>query len=280
MSGFKKTPLPKVSVLMPVRNSEKTIISAVNSILNQSFVHFELIIIDDFSQDNSWKIILHLAKNDKRIRVFRNSNNLQIARTLNKGVGYCKSELIARMDADDESLPDRLQMQYQYMMKHPKVGIAGANISITDQNGHIFSSRSYPTSSSQLKKMVFRYSPFAHPTVMFRKKIFLDCNGFDPNKVPCEDIDLWLKMGRICEFGSIDKTLLKYRISPASNSNFNLFRVEWITFKIRVEAIFKYRYLPSVGDLIYNFVQFLTLWVTPPDIRITIYNFLRSNRLI
>jgi len=279
MIGTREKSIPLVSVLMPVRNSNKTLEQAISSVLNQTLSNFELIVIDDKSEDDSWEIIRKFALLDKRIRAFRNHKNLQIARTLNNGVKLCRSGFIARMDADDWAYPERLSLQYKFLKKNPMVGIVGGNIEISDQNGKVFSTRSYPTSSDKLKKMFFRYSPFAHPVIMFKKRVFESCNGFDPSMVPAEDIDLWLRMSKNCEFGSIDQTLLKYRISSTSNSNFNLYRVERLTFMVRLKAI-KLGYFPSISDIVYNIIQLSTIWITPPVVRVNLYNYLRSRKLI
>jgi len=100
---------PKISVIMSVYNSEKTLKRAVDSILNQIFDDFEFIIIDDCSIDNSWNILKEYEKQDKRVKVFKNEKNLGLAANLNKGLKLAKADIIARMDSDDYSYPNRLK---------------------------------------------------------------------------------------------------------------------------------------------------------------------------
>src|SRR3712207_1463638 len=108
---------PDVTVLMPVFNAEKYIRKSIESILNQTFKSFEFLIIDDGSRDNSAGIVRSYA--DSRIRFIQNDKNLGITATLNKGIELASCELIARMDADDFSYPQRLERQYAYFQKHP-----------------------------------------------------------------------------------------------------------------------------------------------------------------
>jgi len=115
--------MPKVTVLMPVYNAEKYLKEAIGSILGQSFSDFEFLIINDGSTDSSVKIIK--SYDDPRIRFIANEKNLGVIPTLNKGFALAQGEFIARMDADDISLPKRLELQADFMDKHPEAGAIG-----------------------------------------------------------------------------------------------------------------------------------------------------------
>lgn len=271
---------PPVSVIMPAYNVERYVTRAVESILNQTFKDFELIIINDASEDGTPEILKRYQRLDKRIRVVNNEKRLQIAASLNKAVSLAKADIIARMDADDISLPKRLELQYSFLQKNPDVAVLGANIIIVDKDSKPISKRDYPETSEALKKVMFRYSPFAHPVVMFRKKIFLEFGGYNLSMVPCEDIDLWFKIGSKHKFATIPQPILKYTILPDSSSNKNLIPLELLGFEIKIKAIRKYGYKPGVYDIIYNLGEFITLWFMPTNFRVWIYNFLRSNKLI
>ncbi len=191
-----------------------------------------------------------------------------------------KSDFIARMDPDDISYQDRLTIQYEYLQKHSETAVVGSNMKIMNQEGKIVSKREYPTTSVQLKKVMFRYSPFAHPVVMFRKKIFEELGGYDINMVPCEDINLWFQMGTKYEFASIPKELLKYRLIFVSNSHKNLRSLELLGLRIKLKAIWEYGYKPSFYDIFYNILEYMTLFFMPVQLRIQAYDFLRGNNLI
>jgi len=269
-----------MSVVMASYNCEKYVGDAIESILNQTFKDFEFIILDDASRDNTYSVIKTYAKKDKRIRLYKNKKNMQVAHSLNKGVTLAKTDIIVRMDADDVSYPKRLETQYKYLLRHKNVAVVGSNMDIMNKDGKIVSKREYSSSSKELKKISFRYSPFAHPSVVFRKHVFEEFGGYDPAMVPCEDIDLWFKIGSKYEFGNIPKTLLKYRFIISSNSHKGLKKLELLGLKIKLNAIRKYGYKISFDDIIFNIMQYLSLWFMPNRERIYFYDFLRSRKLI
>ncbi len=271
---------PLISVVMPVYNAQKYISDAIESILNQTFKKFELIIVNDSSTDKSLAIIKSFSKKDFRIKIINNHKRLNIARTLNKGIASAKSNFIARMDADDIALPGRLELQYKLINNSKKTAVVGANVVVINRMGNQIAIRAYPNSSKELKKCFFRYSPFAHPVVMFRKNMFEEVGGYNPKYSPTEDLDLWFKLGRKHEFKSIPEPLLKYRIDEKSSSHKAVKDLEILVFNIRINAIIKYGYRPSLYDVIYNLFQFITLWLTPTEYRIKMYNLLRNNNLI
>jgi len=275
---MKKKPL--ISVVMPAYNAQKYINSAIESILNQTFKNFELIIVNDCSTDNTINIVNSFIRKDARVKIINNKKRLNIAASLNKGINKASSNIIARMDADDISLPNRLELQYKLINSSKNISVVGANIIVMDIDENEIAIRNYPDSSEKLKACLFRYSPFAHPVACFRRDIFNSVGGYNPKYSPTEDLDLWFRLGVKYKFGSVKKPLLKYRLYRNSSSNQSLKGLEILVFKIRLYAMTKLGYRPSFFDLVYNLLQFTTLWFTPDIYRARIYNFLRSNNLI
>lgn len=271
---------PLVSVVMPVFNAEKFVGQAIESILNQTLTDFEFIIVNDASTDNSLQIVNSYKKKDNRIRVFNNKKNLHMSKSLNLGIDQTRADFIARMDQDDISVPERLEIQYEFLRSHPNIVIVGNDISLIDVNNAIIGNRTYPTTSDQLKKIMFRYSPFAHPTIMIKKDVYCKIGKYDGAKYPCEDIDFWFRLGRKYEFASIPIPLLKYRVNIVSSSHSNVLGTEIMGFKIKINAIKKYGYKPTVYDIVYNILQFATAWFMSTGSRIRFYNFLRSKKII
>ena len=151
----------KMSVIMPVYNGEKYLKEAIDSILNQTFSDFEFIIVNDCSSDNTEDIIK--SYKDNRIVYLKNEENSGVATTLNRGLDIAKGEYIARMDADDISLPKRFEKQVDFMDKNKNCIICGSN---TELFGAI-SGRTYvPLTDSAIRATVIFSSPFTHPTVM------------------------------------------------------------------------------------------------------------------
>lgn len=271
---------PLVSVILPAYNAEKYISEAIESILSQTLESFELIIIDDCSDDSTSEIVATYSRKDPRIKYLRNDKNLNIGGSLNRGIESAKSDFVARMDADDVSLPNRLKFQYEALANNPNVAVIGANIQVIDERGKIIGDRRYPTSSKSLKRVMFRYSPFAHPVVMFRKKCFEEFGGYDASKSPSEDLDLWFKLGTKYNFMSIPEPLLKYRVFLDSSSNKKLRRVERLTLQLRFNAVKNLGYKISLVDLLYNILQLFSLYLMPIRVRVKAFNFLRNKNLI
>ena len=158
---------------MPAFNAQEYITHAINSILCQTFKQFELIIIDDKSSDNTWKIIKSFTKKDKRIIAIRNKENVKLSKTLNIGIKEAKGTYIARMDADDWSYPDRLEKQLVFMENNPEIGIVGGTMEIVNVKGETISFRKYPLDDQKIRHKIFLYSQFCHPLIMIRKSILM-----------------------------------------------------------------------------------------------------------
>lgn len=205
---------PKITVLMPVFNGEEYVGQAIESILNQSFKDFELIVINDCSSDTSHEKIL--SYNDDRIRYYINDLNLGISKTLNKGIELARGDFIARMDCDDISLSKRLEYQYNIMVKNSQIGVCGTWAEVFgEQNGYI----KHPTKHNEIKARLLFCSSFVHPSVMFRKS-FIDKYHIRYNEdTKVEDLDLWHRCSELTRFYNVPKILLKYRITKNSLSH-------------------------------------------------------------
>ncbi len=162
----------KVTILMPVYNGEKYLKEALESILNQTFTNFEFLIINDASTDNSKNIINSF--NDHRIKLIENKENLGLTKSLNKGISISQSEYIARMDADDISLPKRLGIQVKFMDKHPEIGAVGTWAKIIgDKNKkHI---KTY-SNFEKIKAVSFFKNIIVHPSVRIGRKLINNYN--------------------------------------------------------------------------------------------------------
>lgn len=211
---------PKISVLMPVYNAAKYLREAMDSILNQTFIDFEFIIINDASTDNSKQIIM--SYNDQRIRYFENAHNLGVARSLNKGLKHAKARYIARMDADDISYPQRLSVQYHAVVNDESVALVASSYEMIDELGKYLCAVRGASSSEEIFYNLQFHNCLAHPTVIFNRHIIL--NAFHGYKnCEAEDYDLWLRISKKYKILKIDKVLHQLRISKTSRvSKFNI----------------------------------------------------------
>lgn len=199
---------------MPVYNAEKYLKETIDSILRQTFTDFELLIINDGSSDGSEDIILSCY--DKRIRYKKNPTNLKLIETLNKGIELSSGKYIIRMDADDVSLPQRLQKQVDFMEKHPDVGVCGSWFEIFGKEKKIIK---YPEKDEDIRIMMLYQTPFCHPAVVIRKEILLQHNiRFSPDFIHAEDYEMWVRLMGLTRFANIQEVLLLYRLHESSVS--------------------------------------------------------------
>lgn len=213
--------VPLISVLMPVYNGEKYLAEAIDSILKQTFKNFEFIIINDGSSDNTEDIIL--SYNDPRIVYIKNEKNLRIIKTLNKGIDLAKGKYIARMDADDISMPSRFERQVEVFRQDDAIDIVNCQYLLLNENGKSFrkNKTNILVNSEAIKYISIFQTMIGHPTVMVKAeliKLFKYKDSIDVEHI--EDFELW---NRLFENGShchtINENLLFYRVNPTSINN-------------------------------------------------------------
>lgn len=207
----------RISVILPVYNGALYLREAVDSILNQSFSDFELIIIDDGSKDNSAEIISSYT--DPRIRFYR-QENIGLAATLNRGIGLASGSYIARQDQDDISLPERLARQVEFLQSHPDYGMVGTWATILEGTEPCRRDHRHPANDLQLKFALLFDNPFVHSSVMLRRSIFEEVGSYstDPERQPPEDYELWSRIARHSKVANIPELLHVYREIPQSMS--------------------------------------------------------------
>ena len=248
---------PKISVIMSVYNgmplgphpamrgrtassaySQKSsayLKQAVESILNQTYKNFEFIIVDDASTDNSWQYLKSLK--DKRIKLLKNSKNLGLAKSLNRAIGVASGHYIARMDADDISLPTRFQEQLKFLKRNPNIDLCGAWADLIDEESSIIGEKKYPTSDSEIKKALSWYPPIIHPTFIAKTFVFKSLNGYDPKFEMAEDYELLMRAKRKFKFANVPKKLLLWRLWDKRRSRDSWDKMEKIDLKIKSEAL-------------------------------------------
>ena len=214
-----------ISIIMSTYKEEETLLrESIESILNQTFKDFEFIIILDYPDNNLHKkIIEEYSKIDNRIRFFVNENNLGLTGSLNRGLSLAKGEYIGRMDADDISLPYRLERQLEYIKKNQYDLIGGITQMIDEEGNSIFSIQKVPTDFNKIKKALRYGQCIAHPTWLGRKEVFDYLNGY--RNIPfCEDFDFTLRVVlNGFKISNLNETVLKYRMTKNSISRNNLY---------------------------------------------------------
>ena len=211
---------PAISVVLPVYNAEAYVREAVESILAQSFTDFELIIINDGSTDGSGAILRDLEARDARIVLVERPNGGLVS-ALNDGIEMARADLIARMDADDVSMPERFALQHAHMVQQPDLAVLGSSFHIMDRNGAII--RLYKavslTPAQTARYVEHSGCPVHHPTVMMRRDAALKAGGYRKAFCHAEDYDLWLRMSDLgYAIANLPQPLLNYREHGANVS--------------------------------------------------------------
>jgi len=207
---------PKVSVVMSVYNGEKYLREAIESILNQSFREFEFIIVNDGSTDKTTEIIG--SYNDSRIAIINNEKNIGLTKSLNKGLKIVKGEYVARMDADDISLPERLEKQVKFLDSHKNVGLVGAPPILIDERGNGLRLIKMKTKSEEIKKGLWKGNQFCHGSVMFRKECLEKAGFYREEFKTAQDYDLWLRISEFWNIANLKEPLYNLRIGHHSIS--------------------------------------------------------------
>lgn len=202
---------PKITVLMPVYNADRHLREAMDSILGQTFTDFEFLVIDDGSTDGTAEIVSSYG--DPRIRLVQNEQNLKLAATLNRGLDLARGEYVARMDADDISLPARLAWQAAFLDAHPEVGLCGTGARAFGEASFLMPN---PTGPEEIRAKLLFDSALVHPSVMLRRRL-VDERGLRYPLLPhFEDYALWQSAARAFPLANLPETLLLYRVTPQS----------------------------------------------------------------
>jgi len=216
---------PLVSVVMSVFNGERFLREAVESILNQSFRDFEFVIIDDGSKDASASILGEYERCDPRVRVYHQQNR-GLVESLIRGCALAQGKYIARMDADDVAVRDRLMWQVEFMESNPGVGILGGLVEFIDAAGSRGHPVRYPLRDAEIQQaLLLRRPSFCHPALVLRKEVLVSVGGYRKLFVEAaEDYDLWLRLAEQCELANLGTVILSYRIHPNQLTHLDLDR--------------------------------------------------------
>jgi glycosyltransferase involved in cell wall biosynthesis len=202
---------------MPVYNAAPFLQEAVESILAQTFRDFEFVIVNDGSTDRSGKILKKLAERDSRITIISQPNGGIVA-ALNKGLEHCRGELIARMDADDVSMPERFERQISYLDTHPECVCVGSRVLAIDLYGGVLYTSDHQPDHEWIDRELLKGVGWAvvHPVAMMRKKVLQSVGGYRTQFQWAEDMDLFLRMAEVGQLANLPDVLLQYRQHPDS----------------------------------------------------------------
>lgn len=202
---------PLVSVILPVLNPHPLFFpQAIASMLSQTHNHWELLVVEDPSETSAASML----PSDPRIRYVRNDRRTSFADQLNQGFKLARGEYIARFDADDVCVPDRLEKQLLYLREHSEIDLVGSQLQVIDFENRILGYRVYPLEHAKIIAALRRYSALAHPAVMFRRRSLPWADVYRPSPYPgTEDYELWCRAASFgLRFANHPEALIKYRI--------------------------------------------------------------------
>ncbi len=207
---------PRISVLMAAHNNEQYLSLAIESILDQSFRDFELIIVDDCSGDGSWEVLRRYARRDQRIRIIRNAENMGLSKSLNKGLEVARGKYIARMDDDDVAMPDRFALQLDYLEANRLVLCGGWFRTIGCLRNRTVK---YPVDDEDIRIYMMFQSPFMHPAILMEKKVLQEVGGYSADYPYAEDYKLFARVSQKGRIGNMPAVLHRYRLHRNRVSN-------------------------------------------------------------
>lgn len=213
---------PKVSIILTTYNRSQLLNRSIKSVLNQSFGDWELIVINDFSADNTQDVLDNWQKQDLRIKVINNSENSAasngIYKNLNKGIEISRGKYIARLDDDDEwADKDKLKKQVYFLENNQEYVICGGGVIVTDDNNKELFRYFKNINDSEIRRRALFANPFSHSTVMFLKEAAKKVGYYSPLRY-AEDWDLWLKLGGIGKFYNFPEYFAIYRMTLKNES--------------------------------------------------------------
>jgi glycosyltransferase involved in cell wall biosynthesis len=276
-----KVKQPLVSIVMPVYNAGEFLVEAIKSLQDQTYQNWELIVVDDQSTDGSWQILKRLAQNDKRIKIYRNAKNGGVARTANLALSKIKGSFIARMDADDVSLSERLEKQVEFLQSHSDVVAVGGQCELIDKNSEIIGEKLFPTEAQDIREMMFSKIPLQQPSMMVNLRLLpKNFIWYEDKFDVAEEVELLFKFfqyGKVC---NLPEPVLQYRLHDENISLQNPKHTFYLTLKSRLRAISKYSYQPTITGLIMTLIQLIAVSLLPGQWIYPLYELIRGSKRI
>jgi glycosyltransferase involved in cell wall biosynthesis len=202
---------PAVSVVMGVFDGAPWVGAAVESLLEQTLADLEVVVIDDGSTDGTPDVLASIR--DSRLRIERRARQ-GLTRALNHAIDLARAPFIARLDADDLALPERIALQHQYLESHPDVGLLGTGARELDPTGREVAILRPPVDDSAIRRALIRANPFVHSSVMMRRTVLDRVGRYDPSFPVAQDYDLWMRIARVSRLANLPELLVIRRLPP------------------------------------------------------------------
>jgi len=248
---------PRVTALIGAYNNAATLERATRSMLTQTVVDLELLIVDDGSRDSSAEIAERLAAEDSRVRLLRIPDNVGIAGSLNAGLAAAQSPFAAVLDADDWSEPNRLERQLDVIVPHPAIAVVGCRMREVDQRGRELVPRT-KFAPGDVNELLMRFNPIPNTSAMLRRELVLALGGYDPRYRWATEYDLWLRLAEHHRLVALDETLATRQMSTANVAATREREQIAETIAMRIRAMRRRRSIQGATGLIVPCVSYVT----------------------
>lgn len=271
-----RTNRPFVSVVMVVRNVDRFLAEAVESILDQTFTDFEFIILDFGSTDRSKEIAARYAAQDSRIRLHE-IPACGLAEARNAACSLAEGEYLAIQDADDISMPDRLRWEVEFMQKHPDFGLLGGAAQWVDAQARPLWTLNFPTEDREIRSALSTKCPFCQTAVLIRREAFVAVGGYRTAFATSQDYDLWLRISERFHCANLEQIVVKYRIHPHQASVSRREHQTFCAIAARASAALRKNGSPDPLDSVEAITPQLlaNLGVSPAELQVSLF---RDNR--
>jgi GT2 family glycosyltransferase len=210
---------PLVTVVLPTRNGAGTLGDALESVLGQTYVRLDCVVIDDGSTDSTEERLAGVAATDHRVRVIRHESSLGLQRALNRGLREARGTLVARIDDDDVwTRRDKVAEQVRAFADDSTLQLVGTGAWMVDPGRPVGYERRLLCADGEIRRTLLAWNPFVHSSVMFRRDAAVSLGGYDERLHHTEDHDLWLKLGRIGRLANLAEVCVRYRLSASVSS--------------------------------------------------------------
>lgn len=268
---------PLVSVLMPVYNSSKYLKEATDSVLNQTYKNFELIILDDASEDKSWQIIKKFVSKNEKVRIYRNKKNRGVGTSRSKLVKLSRGNFLAIFDADDKMAENRLEEQVNFLQDSKDVVAVGSWTKVIDSRSEEIGFRKLPCEHKKIYQMMYFLMGLQHPSIMINKKLLpKNFKWYPKRERKVVDLPVLFKLLRYGKLANIPQFLTFYRVH---DENLSLKKPKK-TFKkaqiIRKKAVKLYDYKPNLKARLLNLLSRFVVSLLPEKYIFPLYSYFRK----
>lgn len=228
-----------VTTIMPVYNGECYISQALISVLLQTYTNQEILVINDASTDSTRYILDDFCMRDNRIKVIDNPQRLRVVKSLNICLKHAKGDLIARIDADDIWMPEKLELQVKMFKEDMDLYLLGTAKYIIDESGSLVNQNNYFPyfSDTDIKRNIHRANLFTHSSVMFRRSMVEKFGFYDEDFLNSEDYEYWLRVANKVKVGILNKPLVKYRLHSQSVTSVRIQQQMYYSIKARLRYV-------------------------------------------